>query len=135
LLKPNGWLQMVEFHAVFQSDSGREAPFLSRWWDWYSQKLLQMGKNPRIASQLKHLMLNAGFTDVRYYVPRLPIGNWDPGSSPFFRWTMCWHDSLLTVARSGAAGYPDARRAHADGERCLTVSLPRSRSDAPSAVR
>lgn len=85
LLKPNGWLQMVEFHAIFQSDSGRDAPFLSRWWDWYSQKLLQMGKNPRIASQLKPLMVNAGFTDVHYHVSRLPVGNWDPGSSPF-----CW---------------------------------------------
>lgn len=80
LLKPNGWLQMVEFHAIFQSDSGRDAPFLSRWWDWYSQKMLQMGKNPRIGSQLKPLMVNAGFADVQYHVSRLPIGNWDPGA-------------------------------------------------------
>lgn len=86
LLKPNGWLQMVELHAIFQSDSGRDAPFLSRWWDWYSQKLLQMGKNPRIASQLKALMISAGFTDVQYYVSRLPIGNWDPGAFSFRRY-------------------------------------------------
>ncbi|KAI5366338.1 Putative S-adenosyl-L-methionine-dependent methyltransferase [Septoria linicola] len=77
LLKPNGWLQMVEFHAIFQSDSGREAPFLSRWWDWYSQKMIQMGKNPRVASQLRPMMVSAGLTDVNYYVLRLPIGNWD----------------------------------------------------------
>ena len=85
LLKPNGWLQMVEFHAIFQSDSGRDAPFLSRWWDWYSQKMLQMGKNPRIGAQLRPLMTNAGFTDVHYHVSRLPIGNWDEGMFFFHR--------------------------------------------------
>ncbi|KAF2217583.1 hypothetical protein CERZMDRAFT_108274 [Cercospora zeae-maydis SCOH1-5] len=81
LLKPNGWLQMVEIQALFQSDSGRDAPFLSRWWEWYSGKMIQMRKNPRIASQLGTLMTNAGFTDVHYHVSRLPLGSWDPANA------------------------------------------------------
>ncbi|GIZ43200.1 hypothetical protein CKM354_000643500 [Cercospora kikuchii] len=81
LLKPDGWLQMVEGQALFQSDSGRDAPFLSRWWEWYREKMIQMRKNPRIASQLGTLMTNAGFKDVHYHVARLPLGNWDPAKA------------------------------------------------------
>ncbi|KAM3420168.1 hypothetical protein BST61_g3463 [Cercospora zeina] len=81
LLKPDGWLQMVEVHALFQSDSGRDAPFLSRWWEWYSDKMIQMRKNPRIASQLGTLMTNAGFTDLHCRVLRLPLGSWDPANA------------------------------------------------------
>lgn len=82
LLKPGGWLQMVEFHAIFQSDCGREAPFLQRWWEYYQTAMTQMGREPRIAPRLRQFMVDAGFRDLQSYVTRLPVGGWDPGNRP-----------------------------------------------------
>ncbi|KAK4498954.1 hypothetical protein PRZ48_009465 [Zasmidium cellare] len=60
LLKPGGWLQMVEVHCLFQSDSGRSAPFLERWWQYYQDTMTRMGKDPRVFSRLGNLMRDAG---------------------------------------------------------------------------
>lgn len=60
LLKPGGWLQMVEVHCLFQSDNGQDRPFLERWWQYYQDTMTRMGKNPRVAMLLGDLMRNAG---------------------------------------------------------------------------
>lgn len=83
LLEPRGWLQMVEAHMLFQSDSGREAVFLQRWWQWYERALYTMQKQPRIGQQLGNLMRHAGFDNVETSVHRLPIGGWMRGSFIF----------------------------------------------------
>lgn len=71
---------MVEVHMLFQSDSGREAAFLQRWWQWYERALHTMHKQPRIGQQLGGLMRHAGFESVETSVYRLPIGGWMQGS-------------------------------------------------------
>lgn len=60
LLKPKGWLQMVETHNLFQSDNGQSAPFLERWWEYYKHAMSQMGKDPKIALNLGNLLRTAG---------------------------------------------------------------------------
>lgn len=82
LLEPKGWLQMVEVHMLFQSDSGlvdRDTSLLHRWWDYYRYSLELMGKNPRVGQQLGALMQSAGFERIQASVVRLPIGNWMQG--------------------------------------------------------
>ncbi|KAF2159335.1 hypothetical protein M409DRAFT_30211 [Zasmidium cellare ATCC 36951] len=76
LLKPGGWLQMVEVHCLFQSDSGQTAHYLERWWQYYQDTMNRMGKDPRVGSKLGSLMRDAGFERIQYSVERLPIGRW-----------------------------------------------------------
>lgn len=59
LLKPGGWLQMVETHNLFQSDSGQTPAFLERWWQYYQDTMTRMGKNPRVGPTLGVLMTTA----------------------------------------------------------------------------
>lgn len=77
LLKPGGWLQMVEQYPSIQSDNGMAVPYLQRWWQLYSAALVQMNKNPHIARGLRNLMESQGFENIRERRERLPIGNWD----------------------------------------------------------
>jgi hypothetical protein len=79
LLRPDGWLQMIETHPLFQSDSGREAPALQRWFEWYIEAMNRMNKDARVGARLRELMIDAGFRDVRYSVVKMPIGMWDRG--------------------------------------------------------
>ena len=80
LLKPGGWLQMVEIQYPFQSYNGSlpEQSFLNRWWQWYSWALQQMGKNPRIGRDLQGLLTAERFEHVSGFNLDLPIGTWNP---------------------------------------------------------
>lgn len=81
LLKPGGWLQMVELDLSFQSDSGRlrydDTEPLFLWKRWYDYAMTQMGRNPRVGRQLEQLMMNAGFEAVWHQRLRLEIGRWN----------------------------------------------------------
>lgn len=79
LLKPGGWLQLVEVHMLFQSDSGRSTTYLERWYDYYQSSLTRMGKDPRIGRQLQRLLIDAGFEHITNMVHRLPMGAWLEG--------------------------------------------------------
>lgn len=87
LLRPGCWLQMVELHLHFQSDSGRlsDDSFLNRWWMWHAHCQERMRKDPRIAPRLSQLLTNEGFEYVRARDTRLPIGAWDPGTTSAIR--------------------------------------------------
>lgn len=84
LLKPGGWLQMVEIQFPFQSASGLlpDESCLTQWWQWYSWALHRMGKNVRIGRELGQLLTAQGFQHVRPVSRDVPIGDWDPGSFP-----------------------------------------------------
>ena len=80
VLKPGGWLQMVEVHMLFQSDSGRDTTYLSRWNEWYASTMARMHKDLRVGRQLKDLMTAARFENVQSNAVQLPIGNWKSSS-------------------------------------------------------
>ncbi|KAK0290451.1 hypothetical protein LTR91_012131 [Friedmanniomyces endolithicus] len=83
LLKPGGWLQMVELELVFQSDNGRLAPRPSEplfvWSEWYRHTMEQCNKNPRIGRSLGQLLRTEGFDNVLSGSRRLEIGMWNSG--------------------------------------------------------
>ncbi|KAH9845121.1 Methyltransferase domain [Teratosphaeria destructans] len=86
LLKPGGWLQMVELELKIQSNNGglqysmNEPLFL--WQSWYEIGMRCHGKEPRIGRRLGELMRQAGFE--RVHAPpakQLPIGTWNRHTS------------------------------------------------------
>jgi len=83
LLKPGGWLQMVELELVFQSDNGRLAPNASEplhvWSQWYSHTMELSDKNPRIGRLLGQHLQTEGFDSVSFVPRRLEIGRWNSG--------------------------------------------------------
>ena len=81
LLKPGGWLQMVEIQFPFQSSSGLLPvdSFLGRWWQWYSWALQSMDKNIRIGRELGQLLTAQNFQHIRSVTRDLPVGGWDEG--------------------------------------------------------
>ncbi|KAF2180497.1 S-adenosyl-L-methionine-dependent methyltransferase [Zopfia rhizophila CBS 207.26] len=78
LLRPGGWLQMVEYYLNFQSYGGSlpTNSNLSAWWREYASAM-DTDREPRIAHQLQGLMTAAGFREVGGSVFNLPIGPWD----------------------------------------------------------
>ncbi|KAF2113361.1 S-adenosyl-L-methionine-dependent methyltransferase [Lophiotrema nucula] len=80
LLRPNGWLQMVEYYPNIQSSSGRLTTD-SALYRWFYQYALAMGtyvhREIRIGQQLTGLMTNAGLRNVGGRIENLPIGGWE----------------------------------------------------------
>lgn len=85
LLRPGGWLQMVELEFRFQSHAGRlrytpQEP-LFRWQGWYDATMREKNKDPRIGSQLGTYMRRAGFENVETLAIPLQIGRWNQSQS------------------------------------------------------
>ncbi|SMQ51063.1 unnamed protein product [Zymoseptoria tritici ST99CH_1A5] len=78
VLRPGGWLQMMEVHPLWQSSSGHDLPFLHRWSERYMSMLTRMGKDPRIGSKLSLYMTECGFQNVHASIEQLPVGAWNP---------------------------------------------------------
>jgi hypothetical protein len=83
MLKPGGWLQMVELEPWIQSSAGllNEHSHLTRWWQWYSSTMERMGKNPRIGRELRQHLQTEGFVHLHGGTIDLPIGSWRTGVS------------------------------------------------------
>jgi len=101
LLKPGGWVQIVEQYPLIRSESGRAIPYLQEWWQRYSLSMVQMNKDPHISRNLRAQLDRQGFENVRERVERLPIGNWDAGQSPFSPFDLQSSDSLVEHASLG----------------------------------
>jgi SAM-dependent methyltransferase len=80
LLKPGGWLQMVEVQWTFQSQSNVELPALKVWSDTYFEALGIMEKKPLIARDLERRVRFAGFERFQIDVHQIAIGEWRPGT-------------------------------------------------------
>lgn len=63
LLKPGGWVQMIELHLLPQSDNGtlQDEHYLRRWWSWYRHAMNAMSKEPGIGQRLERLLNDQGF--------------------------------------------------------------------------
>jgi hypothetical protein len=81
LLRPNGWIQIVEYYLNIQSSSGRltDDSAVRRWWNKYSEAMSQMNRDPRIGNRLQNLFIEAKLGDVRVETLQLPIGDWESG--------------------------------------------------------
>lgn len=84
MLKPGGWLQMVELAFPFVSSSGllTDESALSRWWRWYETAGRQPSRNFRIGRELGPRLTQEGFARVSSQTHILPVGDWDPGACP-----------------------------------------------------
>ncbi len=96
LLKPGGWVQMIEYYPLVQSDSGllTDQSAVRRWWESYEAAMQRLRRDPRIGRRLNDLLTQNGYRDVAVEVQHLPIGGWHTGISCSFAWTS--HYSWLT---------------------------------------
>lgn len=89
LLKPNGWIQMMEYYPNIQSDSGRisDMPALQRWYQWYVAAMGRCNRDPRVGTRLQQLLTEGGLRDVGGRSLQLPIGGWnsDPNKASIGR--------------------------------------------------
>lgn len=88
LLRPNGWVQIVEYYLMIQSWSGllSDDSALVLWYEAYASAMERLRRNPRIGRSLQSLMMAAGLRDVGGTTINLPIGGWDSGMCAMFRW-------------------------------------------------
>ncbi|CAI7598057.1 unnamed protein product [Penicillium viridicatum] len=77
VLKPGGWVQMVEIYFNVQSDNGSitDEHALRRWSTQYL-RALEDRKDLRIGSKLRTLMTEAGFVEVDTKMIPLPLSAW-----------------------------------------------------------
>lgn len=81
MLKPGGWVQMVELELLFQSDNGllTDHSPLRLWSDAYRNAMERNGRDPRVGRKLYGLMRRAGFDNISASEYQLRIGAWDRG--------------------------------------------------------
>jgi hypothetical protein len=81
LLRPNGWVQLMEYYPNIQSWSGRltEQSALTRWYQAYVHAMERSNRNPRVGQRLQQYLTDAGFRDVGGTIFHIHIGGWDPG--------------------------------------------------------
>ena len=84
LLKPGGYLQMVEIQYQFQSNAGRSIPHLTMWNEEYKNVLNSDAqpdyrRNPRAGRSLEVWLRRAGFEGVQCRNLELPVGGWKAG--------------------------------------------------------
>ncbi|KAJ5728698.1 uncharacterized protein N7483_003206 [Penicillium malachiteum] len=77
VLKPGGWVQMIEIYYNVQSDNGAitDEHALRRWSKQY-MRALEDRKDLRIGSKLRTLLTEAGFEEVDVTMMPLPLSAW-----------------------------------------------------------
>lgn len=83
LLRRGGWVQLIEYYPLIQSDSGllTNDSAVRRWWANYEPALAQLDRDPRIGRNLANLLIQNGYQNVVQEMERLPIGGWDPSKA------------------------------------------------------
>ncbi|KAK3176798.1 hypothetical protein OEA41_008123 [Lepraria neglecta] len=83
VLKPGGWVQMVECYFMCQSDNGSitDSHPLRRWSNNYIRSLEGI-KDPRAPQRLQTLFTAAGFVEIEHTMIPMPLCGWsnDPRS-------------------------------------------------------
>ncbi|KAF6837504.1 UMTA methyltransferase [Colletotrichum musicola] len=101
VLRPGGWVQMVEIYFNAQSDNGTltQNNALRRWSRRYLDSV-QPYKDPRAPLQLQSWMQSAGFDSVETQMIPLPTCGWSSGTE----------SSRSRMQRFGADERPDPRQ-------------------------
>lgn len=83
LLRPGGWVQIMEYLPIIQSHNGRltDASAVRRWWQSYQAAMARMDRDPRIGRRLSQLLLENRYRDVGVDIKQLHIGSWSTGKS------------------------------------------------------
>lgn len=84
LLRPGGWVQIMEYLPIIQSHNGRltDQNAVRRWWQEYQGAMADMDRDPRIGRRLKRLLLDNRYRDVDVDIVQLHIGDWSKSESP-----------------------------------------------------
>lgn len=104
VLKPGGWVQMIEIYFNVQSDNGSitDEHALRRWSTQY-MRAQEDRKDLRIGTRLRSMLTSAGLTEVDTKMIPLPLsawGNGKPSSSLIFS-----EEAVLTQYRSEDTRY------------------------------
>lgn len=80
-LKPGGWVQMIEYYYMCQSDNGSitESHAIRRWSNNYIRSIDGI-KDPRAPLQLQSLFTAAGLVEVESRMIQLPLCGWPTGT-------------------------------------------------------
>ncbi|KAJ5671155.1 hypothetical protein N7507_000282, partial [Penicillium longicatenatum] len=115
VLKPGGWVQMVEVYHNVQSDNGSitDQHALRRWSRQY-MRALEDRKDLRIGSKLKNLLLEAGLEEVDSNMIPLPLSAWSADTRTRAI-GQCNSDNIQQLLRSLAL-YPLTQRLHMSTE-------------------
>lgn len=83
LLRPGGWVQIMEYLPIIQSHNGRltDQHAVRKWWQEYQGAMAGMDRDPRIGRQLKQLLLDNRYRDVDVDIVQLHIGDWSKSKS------------------------------------------------------
>ncbi|EMD64698.1 hypothetical protein COCSADRAFT_36075 [Bipolaris sorokiniana ND90Pr] len=81
LLRPGGWVQVMEYLPIIQSHNGRltEDSAVRRWWQSYQAAMTRMDRDPRIGRRLSQLLVENRYRDVAVDILQLHIGGWPAG--------------------------------------------------------
>lgn len=83
-LKPGGWFEQAEISVVPRSDDGSTSgTALEEWGPLAIQAGISFGKSFGIAEEMRALMEQAGFVNMRHFAFRWPIGPWP--SDPLYK--------------------------------------------------
>ena len=90
LLRPNGWVQLVEYYYIIQSHSGllTSNHSLQQWSDGY-RAAIDGERDPRVGRNLGQMLRTAGFDSVEERTFHVPIGSWPSGASLSFATCCC----------------------------------------------
>lgn len=80
VLKPGGWVQMIEIYFNVQSDNGSitDEHALRRWSTQYMRSQ-EDRKDLRIGTRLRNMLTNAGLKEVDTKMIPLPLSAWGNG--------------------------------------------------------
>lgn len=83
VLKPGGWVQMVECYYMCQSDNGSitDGSALRQWSDKYFQALGDV-KDLRAPLQLRNMLSAAGLVNIENRMIPLPFCDWPNSKYP-----------------------------------------------------
>jgi len=93
LLRPGGWIQIMEYIPIVQSHNGRltDQSAVRRWWQSYQAAMLRADRDPRIGRRLSQILQENRYRDVEVDVEQLHIGGWSPGAEFLVSLFLCFH--------------------------------------------
>ncbi|KAL2788906.1 S-adenosyl-L-methionine-dependent methyltransferase [Aspergillus keveii] len=111
ILKPGGWVQMVEIYFNVQSDNGSiNDEHALRQWSSQLMRSMEGIKDFRVGTRLKTLLLGAGFTEVDAKMIPLPLSAWP--DNPTSRGIGTMNRGNITRLLASLSLYPLTQRLH-----------------------